>query len=774
MKVASGLGFLLLVSVWSRPAQSQPWFNLTNSPLPGPPVTGALGTSGLGATAVLDTCVLLTDATVMCHEYLSNHWHRLTPDINGSYRNGTWDHTGIADMPAGNDPSFGCSGCTYAPLYYATAVLKDGRVFVLGGEDVNAPNGSMAETNIGFLFDPVAPGTNGLGKWSGQLNEVFGGGNQGDNSSVVLEDGTLLLAEVGGKQFPTTTNMERFDEATLSFTALNPAGKLDGNAEEGWTILANNTVLTVDAELTSSFEIYNPATNTWGNSGSTVVNLASNTVQSDGFAPLEVGPGLVRPDGKLVYFTGNLLGENAIYDTNANAWSNTQTMNFPTTSTPALPAFTNCPAFPAQTNVSFGVKDGPAALLPNGDVLVMASPVVNSSCQFPGPSKFFEMRFSDNTLVAAPADAPDAANVASFEGRMLLLPTGEVLLTDVGGGIFLWSNGEVPQSAWQPVVTSFTPTQITPGNTYAISGTLFNGFSQGSFYGDDAQTASNYPLVRITSTGTGHRTYARTHDHSRLGVEALGSTEVVTTQFDTPSTLEAGPCTVQVVANGIASAPLSISCGVLFPTIGDAVQATTGFASVNPPSFIDSYKSCNGPYGGNNVSSDGNVQAGKTITVNHGATIHGSVIPNSPVPPTPFPQPAGLVSKGDLNPSNQVVLAAGDYLYRNININTGGSIVGTGGLVRIWYTGNLNINGPVTAANKLPENLWFFGEQGSGSVNINANVDVFGVIFSPTAPSVSLNPAGAAIFGALIGGGQATVNAGAVHFDQVLAGATCP
>src|SRR5712691_2021057 len=37
-----------------------------------------------------DTALLLTDGTVMTHEYNSSNWWRLTPDITGSYRNGTW------------------------------------------------------------------------------------------------------------------------------------------------------------------------------------------------------------------------------------------------------------------------------------------------------------------------------------------------------------------------------------------------------------------------------------------------------------------------------------------------------------------------------------------------------------------------------------------------------------------------------------------------------------------------------------------------------------
>ena len=58
------------------------------------------------------------------------------------------------------------------------------------------------------------------------------------------------------------------------------------------------------------------------------------------------------------------------------------------------------------------------------------------------------------------------------------------------------------------------------GNTYTISGFHFNGCSQGAFYGDDAQSNTNYPLVRITDSAA-HVFYAKTHDHTRMGVEAV-------------------------------------------------------------------------------------------------------------------------------------------------------------------------------------------------------------------------------------------------------------
>src|SRR6516164_4998287 len=100
-------------------------------------------------------CLLLTDGTVMCHEYNTNRWHRLKPDINGSYQNGSWDVPGftVANMPDGTDPTVpACvSGCAYRPLFFASAVLPDGRVVVIGGEYINL---STVWSNIGFMYDP--------------------------------------------------------------------------------------------------------------------------------------------------------------------------------------------------------------------------------------------------------------------------------------------------------------------------------------------------------------------------------------------------------------------------------------------------------------------------------------------------------------------------------------------------------------------------------------------------------------------------------------------
>src|SRR5271165_6701923 len=87
--------------------------------------------------------ILLTDGTVMVQDQGpfnsgSNHWWRLAPDAFGSYVNGAW--SAMASLPIG-----------YQPLYFASAVLPDGRVIIEGGE---YNKGKEVWTNKGSLYDP--------------------------------------------------------------------------------------------------------------------------------------------------------------------------------------------------------------------------------------------------------------------------------------------------------------------------------------------------------------------------------------------------------------------------------------------------------------------------------------------------------------------------------------------------------------------------------------------------------------------------------------------
>jgi len=74
--------------------------------------------------------------------------------------------------------------------------------------------------------------------------------------------------------------------------------------------------------------------------------------------------------------------------------------------------------------------------------------------------------------------------------------------------------------------------------------------SQANSYGDDCQSPTNFPLVRLTR-GSGTVKYLRTFGLSSMGV-ATGSMEV-TTEVQVPADLPTGRWTLAVVANGITS-----------------------------------------------------------------------------------------------------------------------------------------------------------------------------------------------------------------------------
>jgi hypothetical protein len=141
---------------------------------------------------------------------------------------------------------------------------------------------------------------------------------------------------------------------------------------------------------------------------------------------------------------------------------------------------------------------------------------------------------------------------------MLVLPTGEILFTNQTNQVALYTSSGSYQAAWQPTISSISSASLGIGLTnYSITGTQFNGLSQGAMYGDDAQSATNYPLIRVTNNATGHVFYMKTHDHSTMAVATGGAS--VSTMFDVPGNVELGDSTLQVVANGIPSNPYPVT-----------------------------------------------------------------------------------------------------------------------------------------------------------------------------------------------------------------------
>lgn len=435
----------------------------------------------------------LTDGTVMVQSYGESTWYKLTPDNTGSYVNGTW--TQLASLPAG-----------YQPLYFASYVLGNGKVVIAGGE---YEFDQFAFSNQVAAYDPLAD------KWTA-LKPPKGWKWIGDSPGAVLPDGRFLLGEKFFKR------VAALDPKTLKWTDLVSKNKNDWNAEEGWTLMPDGTILTYDVKDNPQSEDYDPATGIWKSLGSTVANLQGPTtfgcIQVPPtnwcyYPPGEVGPGILRPDGT-VFATGALhqgqtTAHTAIY-TPGKGWA-------------------AGPDWPDGDEA----YDSTAALLPNGHVLVLGS-------------SGYLYEFDGTNFVR------ENVGEAGTYTPLMVLPTGEVL---VGGTEVYRSSGTYDKS-WRPKIAKY-PATVTRGSTYKISGTQFNGLSQAAAMGDEVETATNYPLVRITNTATGHVFYARTHDHSTMAV-ATGKMKVWT-HFDVPATMETGASTLEVVANGIPSPSVPVT-----------------------------------------------------------------------------------------------------------------------------------------------------------------------------------------------------------------------
>jgi hypothetical protein len=178
--------------------------------------------------------LLLTDGSVPVHNGyvttvdIAKQWLRLSPDSAGHYDTGEW--SGELNM-------------TFGRQWFASGVLDDGRLFVIGGEDCSDPLNSQ-DAPTGELFDPM---TN---LWSDINKPPSVDFVRGYCNGSVLADSPVFSGGANSSAFRQTKRSAIWDpkdgswfEAGLEFGAVAATTKADPFEEKTWALLPDKSVL---------------------------------------------------------------------------------------------------------------------------------------------------------------------------------------------------------------------------------------------------------------------------------------------------------------------------------------------------------------------------------------------------------------------------------------------------------------------------------------------------------------------------------------------------
>jgi hypothetical protein len=296
-------------------------------------------------------------------------------------------------------------------------------------------------------------------------------------------------------------------------------------------------------------ELYDPANMTW-------TDVSTGDGSANGFLPFlssdalgsELGAMIRLQDGKMLQIGGNQ--HNGLYDVSTNTWSagpdtkadltgpggTITNANFGSDDAPAaiLPnghvitvadagpnpitltgtatigsytlTFTP-PATAAGLQVGWpatgtGFPNTSIASVDSSSQVTLNDPATSTSATltfggtFSSPAMLFEYDPKGATVTPIPSPTGSIlSNGAAYTNRMLILPTGELLLND-STNLFVYTPTGTAAANLIPVVDTVT---YSGAGVFKLSGKKLNGQSAGSNYGDDVSTDENFPIVRLVN-----------------------------------------------------------------------------------------------------------------------------------------------------------------------------------------------------------------------------------------------------------------------------------
>lgn len=425
----------------------------------------------------------------------------LTPDINGSYVNGTW--TSVASMNNNR-------------LVFTTFILNDGRVIAQGGEF------NSAGYNNGEIYDPVANTWTVITPTLSTSLCVMANG-----PAALLPDGRVLIGSADSGQ----STFYAFDPNTTTWIRM--ADSVKGPPSDNQMVptqqdqIFNLSVFSHQNELSS----YDPVTNTWFIKSNTSVALAG----SDGMGGMPIlHDGFVVGIGE----TGNAAKYN-----------------------PATDTWTTLTA-PGGSLVS---SNSPAITMPNGKALFnIGTLFTTGGAVYSHSDQFWEYNPLTSTFarVTNGSEPASSAGRTGTGAAMLALPNGQILYTEaeVLSGVterreFVYNpDPGVGSDSWRPTIIS-PPATLFRGNTITLTIQQMCGLTVGGVMGNDGNFWTNYPIARLTDPATGHVYYCRT---GNLSTRSIKPGTVGSCTMFVPASVPVGGYNLEVIANGVPSFVTSV------------------------------------------------------------------------------------------------------------------------------------------------------------------------------------------------------------------------
>jgi hypothetical protein len=400
-----------------------------------------------------------------------------------------------------------------------------------------------------FIYDTVA------NTWTGTGSKVY---DQSDEESwAKLPNGKILTYDIFTSVGTSGAYAEVYDPVAGSWSSISPS---DGSAlgtipqlsssAVGYELgpilrLQDGRIFVIGA--TQHTALYNPTTNTWSAGPDTIGTL--NGISAPFGA--DDAPAAILPNGHVIYAAD---AGPAVLTTNGNITSGSNIITgISSTATFQVGWGVSGSGIPASTTISS--VDSPTQIHISKNATSTATVSLTFGGVFSRPTEIFDFNPNTNTTSQLSPAIPDTnlPTTSSYVTRMLTLPNGQVLFSDSSRQLWSFTPDGTAPFASKPVINNIVYNGL---GVFTLTGKQLNGQSAGASYGDDVQSDSNFPIVRLVNS-TGKVYYCRTTNWSSTGVGTGSLLETV--NFTLNPAVTAGNYSLIVSGAGISSFPSAIN-----------------------------------------------------------------------------------------------------------------------------------------------------------------------------------------------------------------------